>query len=261
MKLQSKTIKLPSKTIEFSIVSSPYHFELTPSTVGVFNDTVVIQEVIKEIAQTNTLSASFKFRVLVIHEAEKLSKLAQQALRRTMEKYVKTCRLILCCDSLTRVIDPLRSRCLALRVGSPSNEEVVGVLFDVASKENIQLPVEFADKIAVASKGNLRRAILCLEASRVQNYPFSKDQVVVLPDWEQFVMTIGEMIKLEQSPQKLLQVRQKLQQLLVNCITPESILIVLVDCLVKDLDDFLRFEIIELAALYVLIPLLYGSLT
>jgi len=41
-----------------------------------------------------------------------------------MEKYCATCRLILCCNSSTRVIPAIRSRCLAVRVAAPTNDEV-----------------------------------------------------------------------------------------------------------------------------------------
>lgn len=57
-------------------------------------------------------------------EADQLTRDAQDALRRTMEKYSSTCRLILCCESIARIIDPLRSRCMAIRVASPSDNDV-----------------------------------------------------------------------------------------------------------------------------------------
>lgn len=38
--------------------------------------------------------------------------------------YQNSCRLILVGQSLSRVIDPLRSRCMAIRVAAPKDEEV-----------------------------------------------------------------------------------------------------------------------------------------
>ncbi len=64
------------------------------------------------------------FLVIVIVEVDKLTRDAQHGLRRTMEKYVGSCRLILCCNSTSRVIPAIRSRCLAIRVAAPTVDEV-----------------------------------------------------------------------------------------------------------------------------------------
>ena len=62
--------------------------------------------------------------VLVLNEVDKLSREAQHSLRRTMEKYSAYCRLILCCNSSSKVTEAIRSRCLNVRINAPTDEEV-----------------------------------------------------------------------------------------------------------------------------------------
>jgi DNA polymerase III delta prime subunit len=73
------------------------------------------------------LQADFQFyfvSVLVLNDVDKLSREAQHSLRRTMEKYSAYCRLILCCNSSSRVTEAIRSRCLNVRINAPSEEQV-----------------------------------------------------------------------------------------------------------------------------------------
>jgi len=62
--------------------------------------------------------------VVIINEADSLSRDAQAALRRTMEKYMSNMRIILCANSTSRLIAPIKSRCLLMRVAAPNSEEV-----------------------------------------------------------------------------------------------------------------------------------------
>jgi len=122
--------------------------------------------------------------VVIINEADSLSREAQAALRRTMEKYMSNMRIILCANSTSRLIAPIKSRCLLIRVAAPSLQEVIlsscmdhdshiaqmeTVLHYVAKRAPFDLPPEVAKKIADDSGGNLRKAILVLEALKMQS--------------------------------------------------------------------------------------------
>ncbi|XP_056846035.1 replication factor C subunit 3 isoform X1 [Raphanus sativus] len=216
----SRTIDL-----ELTTLSSTNHVELTPSDAG-FQDRYIVQEIIKEMAKNRPIDTKGKkgFKVLVLNEVDKLSREAQHSLRRTMEKYSSSCRLILCCNSSSKVTEAIKSRCLNVRINAPSQEEIVKVLEFVAKKETLQLPHGFAARIAEKSNRSLRRAVLSLETCRVQNYPFANNQVISPMDWEEYVAEISTDMLKEQSPKSLFQVRGKVYELLVNCIPPEVIL-------------------------------------
>lgn len=202
IKVEQRIFTTPSnRKLEINITSSNVHLEINPADVGIY-DRVVIQDLIKEIAQTQQVDAlaSRKFKVVVIKEADQLSRDAQHGLRRTMEKYMHTMRVILCCNSTSRIIGPIQSRCLLVRVAAPSNGALTEILERVAQREGLVLPDKFLAKLVETANGNLRIALLQLEAARVQSYPFSDKQDIPRPDWLIFVAeTAREMVQ-EQSP-------------------------------------------------------------
>lgn len=259
VKLENKDLKVGStgtKTITITMLSSAAHIEINPSDYGVY-DRYVISNLIKEIASSAPLEPQLNaenknFKVIVLNEVDNLTKEAQQALRRTMEKYMKTCRLILCSNSTSRVLAPVRSRCLCIRVPAPTTEEIVTVLQNVANQENIQLPRAFAEKIANSSDGNLRKALLALEASKVEQYPFKPDQDIKLADWERYIHDIAKDIIEEQSPSRLLALREKYYLLITNCIPAEVILKKLAQRLLclNSSDQVLQFQIAHWVSFY-----------
>lgn len=88
-----------------------------------------------------------------------------------------------------QVMDPLRSRCLCVRVPGPSNAHIQEQLSLVARKEGFTLPTAVSSRVALASHRNLRRALLMLEVAYVQSGGQLADDTKVLPpDWELYIM-------------------------------------------------------------------------
>jgi replication factor C subunit 3/5 len=142
LKLDKRTFTTPTKrVVEINMITSNHHIELSPGDAGL-NDRYVVQDIIKEMAANKNIAAAAaataastesttgqtrpkaQFKTVVLTEVDRLSRQAQAALRRTMEKYSSTCRLILCCNSQSKVIEPVRSRCLGVRVAAPTEDEV-----------------------------------------------------------------------------------------------------------------------------------------
>ena len=163
--------------------------------------------------------------MLLLSEVDRLSKEAQAALRRTMEKYTATCRLILVATSLSKVIEPVRSRCLGVRVPAPSQPEVMRVLRDVAAAEKVALPEQVAAKLAAQSQRNLRRALLMFETAAVTaGAALTAATPIPLMDWERYTQLLAGDILREQSPRALLACRARLYELLVNCVPADTIM-------------------------------------
>ncbi|BGP38975.1 Replication factor C (RF-C) subunit [Rhodotorula kratochvilovae] len=237
IRIEQRTFLTPSKRkLDVNIVQSNYHIELTPSDLGNY-DRSVVQEVLKDIAQTQQvdLNARKRFKVVIINEADGMSRDAQSALRRTMEKFTSSLRIILCANSTSKIIGPIRSRCLLLRVGAPTEDQIGSVLEQTATNEGFSLPPHVSLLLSRISLGNLRRALLSLEALYTQDPDFKsikpdhslltsgkQDQrdidAVPRPDWEKYAAKAAEQILAQQTPEKLLEVRGMFYELLVHCI-------------------------------------------
>ncbi|GAB7349204.1 hypothetical protein MBLNU459_g8130t3 [Dothideomycetes sp. NU459] len=252
IKIDSRVFQTTSnRKLEFNIVSSNYHLEITPSDVGNY-DRVVVQDLLKEVAQTQQvdLAAKQRFKVVVINEADHLTRDAQAALRRTMEKYSPNLRLILLANSTSNIIAPIRSRTLLVRVAAPTEDDIATVLNKVGAKEGYQRCEPLEKRIAKDSGRNLRRALLMYEAVHAQNEQVNEKTPIPPPDWEALIAQIADDIIAEHTPARILMVRAKLYDLLTHCIPATTILKTLTFKLMPKVDDVLKTEIIKWSAFY-----------
>jgi len=123
----------------------------------------VIRTYIKDFAKAKPPSDIF-FKILILDEADNMTAAAQQALRRTMEKYTRNCRMILICNYSNKIIPPIQSRCVVFRFSSLNNEDIKNRVKFVANKENISISVNGLNAIVDVSKGDCRRAINYLQS-------------------------------------------------------------------------------------------------
>src|SRR3989338_3896367 len=74
----------------------------------------VVRVKVKDFARTKAMG-DVPFKIIYLDESDAMTKEAQQALRRTMENYTRTCRFILSCNYSSKIIDPIQSRCAVFR--------------------------------------------------------------------------------------------------------------------------------------------------
>lgn len=171
----------------------------------------------------------------------------------TFCRYSSQCRIILICNSASKIIEPVRSRCLGIRVPAPTHDDIADVLVAVGKKEQCVCPQDLARRISMHSDRNLRRALLMLEAAKVQSpgsSSLASNTIVQLPDWELYINRLSREILQEQTPSKLLHAREMMYELLTNCIPAEVIMVTLNKELCKALDDSLKHEVAHWAAYY-----------
>lgn len=138
----------------------------------------VVRGAIKDFSRTIALTSSFK--IIFLDEADALTSEAQQALRRTMEKYTNTVRFILNANYSSKLIPPIQSRCALFKFKPLTKEDIQKRIEHIVAKENLKIDTEAISAINEISEGDLRTAINLLQtASATTDHITEKDIYVV----------------------------------------------------------------------------------
>lgn len=175
-----------SKT-KVNIKQSQHHIVIEPNNNGF--DKYLIQEIIEEYAKSEIIQVlKYKrlYKIVIINLIDNLSYYAQASLRRTMEKYATTCKFIFISNQLSKVHEPLKSRCLMVRIPAPSDIMLASTIMNIAVKERIKLTGNNLIEIVKYSKHNINKAISMLE---LISYNIQSDSM-----WYKMIVMLADMI-------------------------------------------------------------------
>ena len=130
----------------------------------------VVRETVKTFARTKSIG-EIPFKIMILDESDNMTSDAQQALRRTMERYTETCRFIMCANYSGKIIEPIQSRCAPFRFTYLPREDHDRYLKEIAAKEKVKLVPEGLDAIFEVCGGDLRRAINTLQSAASLDKP------------------------------------------------------------------------------------------
>jgi replication factor C subunit 2/4 len=98
-------------------------------------------------------------KIILLDEADNMTKKAQQLVNNLMAKYHKTTRFAFTCNNSSDIIEAIQSKCIIFRYKRLSNKQIFLRLDTICGKENIIFTPEGIDAIIVTSQGDMRQAI------------------------------------------------------------------------------------------------------
>lgn len=103
-----------------------------------------------------------KVKILIIRDFHKL-KAEQQGFRRLMEKYSRSCRMILITDEISSVIDPILSRCRLFFFHKVNKKSFCSLIEEICEKEDVKIKSTIPEMIYEAVNGRIGDGINLLQ--------------------------------------------------------------------------------------------------
>ena len=158
---KTSTILAASKTL----YGSSYRYMVLELNASDERGINVVRHTIKQFAESQPPMAnqSIEFKLVILDEADAMTRDAQAALRRVIEKYSKTTRFCLICNHVSHIIPALQSRCTRFKFKSIPKESAIARLHAVCREENLNLSENVINELVTHSEGDMRRAINILQ--------------------------------------------------------------------------------------------------
>ncbi|XP_028055897.1 replication factor C subunit 5-like isoform X2 [Camellia sinensis] len=109
------------------------------------------------------LSAKASVKLVLLDEADAMTKDAQFALRRVIEKYTKSTRFALICNHVNKIIPALQSRCTRFQFAPLDAINVSERLKHVIQAERLDVPECGLKALVRLSNGDMRKALNILQ--------------------------------------------------------------------------------------------------
>ena len=251
--IQTESYKITgygNSDVFINIKQSKYHIIIEPNNTGI--DKYIIQEVVKEYAKQQILcfeNTIVPYKIVLINNIDNLSYYAQTSLRYTMERYHRTCKFILCASQLSKILEPLRSRCKPIRVPKPTNKELFSYIYTIAHNENISIHSSTINNIIKNANRNSVTCLWWLEYYRNNIYDFTFG-------WKTYLNSITSILNYVNTKKRviniasIIQIRQIFNKILITNITGSEIIIELLTQIIEQYPRYPKEFVIEITKVF-----------
>lgn len=139
-----------------------YTLELNASDERGIN---MVRERVKKFSRYAGLDTQIPFKIIILDEADEMTSDAQTALRRIIEDTSKFCRFIMIANNISKIIEPIQSRCAVFKFTRIEEKDVIAHLKEIAKKEKVKADEDGLKAIYDYTEGDLRHAINLLQAA------------------------------------------------------------------------------------------------
>src|SRR5918911_2995479 len=128
----------------------------------------MVRERVKEFAASIKLATDKEFgkpKIIILDEADEMTPEAQTALRRIIEDSARTTRFIIICNYLSKIIEPIQSRCVVFHFTRLARQDVIDYLKKICEREGVKYEEGALSQIYDSTLGDLRHSINVLQAA------------------------------------------------------------------------------------------------
>nr|XP_023924304.1 replication factor C subunit 3 [Quercus suber] len=139
----------------------------------------VVRQQIQDFASTQSFSfgAKASVKLILLDEADAMTKDAQFALRRVIEKYTRNTRFALICNHVNKIIPALQSRCTRFRFAPLDSFHVTERLKHVIEAEKLDVPETGLAALVRLSNGDMRKALNILQSTHMASQQITEEAV------------------------------------------------------------------------------------
>ncbi|XP_074658799.1 replication factor C subunit 5-like [Tubulanus polymorphus] len=124
----------------------------------------IVRGPVLSFASTRTIFSG-GFKLVILDEADAMTRDAQNALRRIIEKFTENTRFCLICNYLSKIIPAIQSRCTRFRFGPLSPEQMIPRIEHVVASERIDVNRDGMNALVTLASGDMRRALNVLQCT------------------------------------------------------------------------------------------------